>query len=126
MKAKFVYTGIRVKDLDESIKFYTEILSMKLTHRAKIKETKGEIAVLEDDDDGKMLELNYYDKESPFYVDYEVGEALDHLAFKVDNLDKTIEELNKRGIKIELEIKSGDIRWIYIKDPNGIWIEIYE
>jgi methylmalonyl-CoA/ethylmalonyl-CoA epimerase len=99
MKAKFVYTGIRVKDLDESIKFYTEILSMKLTHRAKIKETKGEIAVLEDDD-GKMLELNYYDKESPFYVDYEVGEALDHLAFKVDNLDKTIEELNKRGIKL--------------------------
>jgi catechol 2,3-dioxygenase-like lactoylglutathione lyase family enzyme len=98
---------------------------MKLMHRAKIKETKGEIAVLEDDD-GKMLELNYYDKESPFYVDYEVGEALDHLAFKVDNLDKTIEELNKRGIKIELEIKSGDIRWIYIKDPNDIWIEIYE
>ena len=33
MKPKFSYTGIRVKNLDESVKFYTRFLAMRLADR---------------------------------------------------------------------------------------------
>jgi Lactoylglutathione lyase and related lyases len=124
MEFKFAYVGIRVIDLDKSIDFYTNILNMKLLRRHAIKETDGEIAVLESG--GSLIELNYYSKKSRFYTEYTPGEELDHLAFQVKNLDSAVEELNKKGYPIELEIRSGRSRWIYIKDPNGIWIELFE
>ncbi len=46
VKAKFDYTGIGVRDLDRSVKFYTEKLGMELVGRHKINETNGEIADL--------------------------------------------------------------------------------
>ncbi|MEM0075012.1 MAG: VOC family protein [Conexivisphaerales archaeon] len=49
MKTKFQYTGIRVKNLDESIKFYTELLGMKLLSRKRVEENKGELATLSTD-----------------------------------------------------------------------------
>jgi len=47
MKSKFAYVGIRVRDIDESIKFYTDVLGMKLKGRSTMAQTKGEIASLE-------------------------------------------------------------------------------
>src|SRR5712692_9924415 len=41
MKAKFFYTGIRVKDLEASVKFYTAILGMKVRGRNTIEAEKG-------------------------------------------------------------------------------------
>ncbi|MGI0091315.1 MAG: VOC family protein [Nitrososphaerales archaeon] len=41
MRAKFSYTGIRVKDLEKSIEFYTKILGMKITGRSRIDQTGG-------------------------------------------------------------------------------------
>ena len=47
MNAKFTYVGIRVKDLDKSVDFYSRILGMKVTGRSKIDQTKGETVGLE-------------------------------------------------------------------------------
>ena len=47
MKVEMVYTGIRVRDMDWSIRFYTELLGMKLRARAKNKSIQGEWAQLE-------------------------------------------------------------------------------
>ena len=47
MKTEFIYVGIRVKDLEESIKFYTKVLGMKLMERQRIEETKGDVAGLQ-------------------------------------------------------------------------------
>src|SRR5487761_1749808 len=41
MKAKMVYTGIRVKDLEESIKFYTQVMGMMVRGRSKIPAARG-------------------------------------------------------------------------------------
>ena len=82
MKAKFTYVGIRVTDLQKSIDFYTKVLGMKLLHRSKIKLTKGETADLVSKQGGFALELNYYEKGSPYNTRYVVGEGLDHLAFR--------------------------------------------
>jgi len=125
MKANFTYVGIRVKDLEKSAEFYTKLLGMKIKGRSRIEQTKGAIVNLESEEGGFILELNYYDRDSPYYSEYVVGEELDHLAFKVDDLDKALQEARSSGYKVVLEMKSDRSRWAYIEDPNGIWIEVF-
>jgi len=125
MKSKFEYVGIRVTDLQKSIDFYTKLFGMKVTGRGKIEQTKGETVSLKTEEGGFTLELNFYEKDSPFSTKYTVGEALDHLAFKVDNLDKALEEARKAGYRVISEMKAEGWRWAYIEDPDGIWIEVF-
>lgn len=125
MKSKFTYVGIRVTDLQKSIDFYTKILGMKVTGRGKLEQTKGETVGLQSEKDGFILELNYYEKDSPYNTKYIVGEGLDHLAFKVDDLDKALEEARLAGYRTILEMKADSNRWAYIEDPDGIWIELF-
>ena len=124
MKARFRYVGIRVKDLDRSVDFYTKLLGMKVKQRLKINEAKGEIVDLVSEDERFTLELNHYEKDSPHNTTYIVGEGLDHLAFDVDDLDKAIEEMTSAGYRVILEVKTEKSRWAYVEDPNGIWIEL--
>lgn len=124
MKAKFAYVGIRVKDLEKSIDFYTKILGMKFEGRTKIEQTKGVTVGLKSD--GFTLELNHYSNESPYYKEYVVGEGLDHLAFSVDDLDGALGEAQAAGYRIISEIQASDSRWAYVEDPNGIWIELFQ
>jgi lactoylglutathione lyase len=125
MKAQFKYIGIRVTDLERSIGFYTKVLGMKLAGRAKIEQTKGEVASLQSEKDDFTLELNYYEKGSPYNTKYSAGEGLDHIAFQVDNLDKALEQAHLAGHKTILEMKTEGGRWAYIQDPDGIWIELF-
>lgn len=125
MKTKFTYTGIRVKDLERSVDFYTKVLGMKESGRSKIEPTGGEVVSLTTDEGGPVLELNYYGKGSKFNTEYLVGEGVDHLAFQVDDLDKAAEEAGKAGYPLVLDMKTGSSRWVYIQDPNGIWIELF-
>jgi len=125
MKSKFMYIGIRVTDLERSIDFYTNILGMKVSGRSKIEQTKGETVGLQTEKDGFTLELNYYEKDSPYNTKYVVGEGLDHLAFKVDDLDKALEEAKKAGHRTILQMKADGGRWAYIEDPDGNWIELF-
>jgi len=124
MKARFSYVGIRVKDLDRSIDFYTRLLGMDVKRRARIEETKGEIAELQSEDRRFTLELNYYEMDSPHNTPYVVGEGLDHLAFDVEDLDEAIKEAKSAGYRVVLEQKTEKSRWAYVEDPNGIWIEL--
>jgi len=125
MKTKFTYVGIRVKDLQRSIEFYTKLLGMKVKGRGRIEQTKGETVGLESEEGGFVLELNHYEKDSPYYTEYITGEGLDHLAFKVDDLNKALEEAKSSGHHLILEMKADGGRWAYIEDPNGIWIELF-
>jgi lactoylglutathione lyase len=125
LKAKFEYVGIRVKDLSRSIEFYTRLLNMKVVNRFRIEKTKGETVNLQSESGDFILELNYYEADSPYNTEYVVGEGLDHLAFKVEDLDKALEEAERFGHRVIQEVKTETGRWVYIEDPNGIWIELY-
>ena len=125
MKAKLIYTGIRVKDLESSVAFYTKVLGMKVTGRTKVEATKGETVGLVSEDGGHLLELNFYGKGSEFDTKYGVGEGLDHLGFQVDDLKKALSEAEKAGYPVVLDMKTKTSRWTYIKDPNGIYIELF-
>ncbi|HYM39565.1 MAG TPA: VOC family protein [Thermoplasmata archaeon] len=124
MKAKFIYTGIRVKDLDASVKFYTNVLGMKEIERSTIAAAKGIAVNLATEEGGHILELNYYEKGSPFATKYAVGEGLDHLAFQVKDLDAALAEAKKAGHPMVQEIRAPTSRWAYIEDPDGNWIEL--
>jgi lactoylglutathione lyase len=125
MKSKFTYVGIRVTDLQKSIDFYTKILGMQVVGRGKIEQTKGETVGLQSEKDGFVLELNYYEKNSPYNTKYTAGEGLDHLAFKVEDLDKALEEAKLSGYRTILKMEASGGRWAYIEDPDGLWIELF-
>lgn len=125
LNSKFTYVGIRVKDVEKSIDFYTKLLGMRVKGRSKMEQTKGETVGLESEEGGFVLELNYYEKDSPYYAEYVAGEALDHLAFNVEDLTKALEQVRATGSRVISEMKADGSRWAYVEDPNGIWIELF-
>ncbi len=121
VKAEFDYTGIGVRNLDRSVKFYTEKLGMELLGRYKIKETNGEIADLKSPSGNQKLELNWY----PNRKEYRNGDEVDRLAFEVTDVDDAVSELRNEGVEVALEpFNEGNGRLAFVKDPDGIWIEL--
>jgi lactoylglutathione lyase len=122
-----IYTGIRVKNMDESIRFYTEILGMKLLEREQTPQTQGEVATLKSPGSEQEIELNWYAQGSRFGTPYTNGSEVDHLGFDVDDLDEWVRELEKKGVKALLRIREiGGWNEAFIEDPNGIWIEFLQ
>lgn len=127
MKFSLAYTGIRVRDLDRSVEFYAHVLGMERLRRIKSPETDGEFAVLRSEGSSHWLEINWYAEASPVAGPYREGDELDHLAFQVDDLDAALGYLKERGypaVRGPIETKS--TRWAYVKDPDGIWVEVFQ
>ena len=131
MNFRFIYTGIRVHNMQESLEFYTKVLQIEIVDKLERTEpTKGQVVTLKSLDSEQLLELNYYEEGSRFGSAYKNGDELDHLAFDVENLLDTVEELRQKGVEILAEPFSigNTIGWkeAFVKDPNGIWIELLE
>lgn len=122
---KLLHTCINVTNLDRSIKFYSENLGLQLRARREIKETNAEIVHLTVPDGSGELELTWWrDKK-----DYSEGDQLDHIAFAVEDMDSAIKGFKERGVTIAREpykLSGGRSRIAFIKDPDGIWIELIE
>ena len=131
LEFRFIYTGIRVRNMEESLKFYTNVLGMIIVEPLqKTAPTKGSVVTLKSTNSEQVLELNYYEEDSPFNSSYVNGEDLDHIAFDVQDLEGAVKELKRRGVEVVVEpyvigVHQG---WkeAYIKDPNGIWIELLQ
>ena len=129
MTLRFRYTGIRVRDLDESIRFCTEILGMEVVEPAQpTPPTRGEVVELRSPESRQLLELNWYEPGSQFGPPYSNGEELDHLAFECDDVEQAVRELESEGATVRVRPREigGSIGWneAFIEDPNGIWIEL--
>ena len=121
----FTYTGIRVRDLERSIDFYTKVLGMRLVFRMNLRKTRGAVALLRSPRSRQRLELNWYEPGSLYARPYTVGEGLDHLAFRTPDLRKAIRAFRKAGLKvIDGPHGSPKAAWIYIQDPDGLWLEV--
>jgi catechol 2,3-dioxygenase-like lactoylglutathione lyase family enzyme len=117
--------------MEESLLFYTEILQMEIIEKLnKTEPTQGQVVTLKSKDSLQLLELNYYEEGSPFGTAYENGEELDRLAFDVENLSDTVEQLRKQGVEIIVALYSIGAsigrKEAFVRDPNGIWIELLE
>lgn len=127
MPPRLIYTGIPVKGMDESIKFYTEVLEMRLLDREKYPQTQGECATLQSPDSVQTIELNWYAEGSKFGTPYVSGSEIVHLAFDVENLDAWLRELERKHVKVIVRpYEIGGWREAFIEDPNGIWIEFLQ
>jgi lactoylglutathione lyase len=124
LKPHFMYAGIRVKNLDESLRFYTEVMGMKIKESYPNDVTNGEVAVVWSEEGGAEIELNYYKEESKYNEPYTSGQELDHLAFWLgEDYDNFLSKVQKKGYDIVLKGKSPDNHpYSFIKDPNGVFI----
>lgn len=122
---KFLHTCINVTNLDRSIKFYSEVFGLQLRSRREIKETNAEIAFMVAPDGSGQIELTWWrDKK-----EYSEGDQLDHLAFDVENMDEAMSGFKRKFVTIAREpykLSGGKSRIAFIKDPDGIWIELIE
>lgn len=122
---KILHTSITVKDMEKSIQFYRDVVGLEFIRRMEIPENKAEIAFLGDKETGSRLELTYWKEKK----DWNEGDELDHLAFAVSNMDKAMKLFRKLNVEIAMKpysLKGSTTRIAFIKDPNGIWLEIIE
>ena len=130
------YVGIRVTDLDRSIRFYQEIFGLKLVRRGDFSDKGGgKFALLRDLTSGQRLELNWYADGSRYAVEYEPGEGLDHIGVKVESVAEMQKMLAEKGIEIipipgtiSTQHFASDFTMHigFVKDPDGNWIGLYD
>jgi lactoylglutathione lyase len=117
---KNLWTTIMVNDMDASVAFYTQVLSLTVDNRYKPAEG-AEIAFLGSGETKLELICNSQVKEIAFTDHVSTG-------FAVDSVDEYIEYLADQGISVyqgPFE-PSPRIKFFYIKDPNGYKIQLVE
>jgi lactoylglutathione lyase len=120
----FTYTGIRVRDLRRSLTFYTKVMGLKKARRGRMK-AGGIFVQLRDPRSRQVLELNYYPRATKYFERFRNGSELDHLAFWERDVDRKCEEMMANGATKAIEPFSEDgYRLAFVKDPDGIWIEL--
>jgi lactoylglutathione lyase len=124
---RILHTMLRVGDLDRSLKFYTEVLGMKLLRTTDRPDQKYSLAFVgyDDEDRAAVLELTYN-----YGVDrYDLGSAYGHVAIAVGDAAKACAEVKKRGGKVTREagpVKGGTTVIAFVEDPDGYKIELIE
>lgn len=124
---KILHTMIRVNDLDESIRFYCDLLGMKLLRRKDYPDGRFTLAFVGYGSEGEeaVVELTYnWDTHK-----YDLGNAFGHLAVGVGDIYQTCEALRAKGGKIVREpgpMKFGGSEIAFIEDPNGYKIELIQ
>ncbi|MDS4039656.1 MAG: lactoylglutathione lyase [Candidatus Competibacter sp.] len=122
---RILHTMLRTGDLDRSIKFYTEILGMKLLRQQDYPAGKFTLAFLGygDESEHTAIELTYN-----WGVDrYDMGTAYGHIAIGVDDVYEATAEVKNRGGKILREagpMNAGTTIISFIEDPDGYPIEL--
>jgi lactoylglutathione lyase len=118
---------LRVKDLDATIRFWTEHFGMKLLRRKDYPDGKFTLAFVGygDESEHTVLELTYNWGRS----DYELGDAFGHVAIGVDDIYAACEGLRAAGVHITREpgpMKHGATVIAFALDPNGYKVELIQ
>jgi lactoylglutathione lyase len=122
---RFIYTGIRVRDLERSVKFYTKTMGMKEASRGEM-QAGGVFVELRSRGSEQQLELNYYPPGNRFCEEYAEGSELDHLAFLCDDVRKSYSKVLAGGATSAVEPwDEGGCTLAFVRDPDGVWIELH-
>lgn len=123
------HIAFTVNNLEESIKWYQEKLGFELIHKYE-KEIKFALLRL----DQVKIEIFDFGNETSPLPNYRKGLMIDlktvgtkHLAIEVSELDTFVGELRYKNVEFENEIDEASFggRFIFLKDINGILIELY-
>jgi len=122
------HIAIFVKNIEVSKKFYCEKLDFEVLHENILEEKSGVIKIAFIKAGHCILELVQF----PIYKKRTDG-IVDHIAFKVKDIEQVVDILRKRGIEFETEdtVLAKDFfnrgnRWILFRGPDGEHLEINE
>ena len=124
---KLLHTMLRVGDMQRSVRFYTEVLGMKLLRTTDRPDQKYSLAFVGYDDEKRaaVLELTYnYGVER-----YELGTAFGHVAIGVPDVKQACDKVRTNGGKVTREpgpVKGGTSVIAFVEDPDGYKIEFIE
>lgn len=124
---RILHTMLRVGDLDRSLKFYTEVLGMRLLRRTDYPDGRFTLAFVgyQDERDGAVLELTFN-----WGVDeYDIGTGYGHVALEVGDAYAACAEIRRRGGTVTREagpMKHGSTVIAFVQDPDGYKIELIQ
>ncbi|CAM6105548.1 unnamed protein product [Calypogeia fissa] len=124
---RMLHVVYRVGNLEKTIKFYTEVLGMKLLRQRDIPEEKYTNAFLGygPEETNFVVELTYnYGKDS-----YDIGTGFGHFGIAVEDVSKTVELCRSKGGKVSREpgpVKGGTTVIAFIEDPDGYKFELLQ
>ncbi|MBB4632681.1 VOC family protein [Sphingosinicella soli] len=130
----FAITALCITDLERSTRFYCDALGYRALTTTRPDGGALGVSARFLDLDGRMLELvEFRDSPPPEKADFPVSRTglISHLAYNVANLAETeaavvaaggtIAELTRSQMQLE---GLGSCTIIYVRDPDGIWIEL--
>ena len=120
------HAAVTVKDMDASVRFYTQALGFQRAFEISHPETGEPWIVYLNICPGQFIELFYGGAEENPWHDSLMG--FNHLCFAVDDIQSSVQRVREAGYAIDEEPKQGsDLNWqAWIKDPNGIRIELMQ
>ena len=124
---RILHTMLRVGNMERSVKFYTEVMGMKLLRTTDRPEQKYSLAFVGygSEDAQAVIELTYnYGVDS-----YDMGTAFGHLAIEVPDAYKACETVKAKGGSVTREagpVKGGSTVIAFVQDPDGYKIELIE
>ena len=127
-KSRLLHTMIRVRDLDASLNFYSNLLGMKVLRKRDYPTGKFTLAFVGygDETSNSVIELTHnWGQTEP----YNLGSAFGHLAIAVPDVYRACEQLAAAGVKIPRPagpMAHGGSVIAFIEDPDGYKIELVE
>jgi lactoylglutathione lyase len=124
---RFLHTMLRVNDLDESLRFYCDVLGMRLIRRKDYPGGRFTLAFVGygPEDRETVIEFTHnWDTNR-----YDLGNAFGHVALGVDDIYATVERMRAQGAKVVREpgpMKHGGSEIAFLEDPNGYKIELIQ
>lgn len=128
---KLDHIGIAVKNIEESKKLYVDILGLLHAGSETVAEQKVTTAFFPvGDTEVELLESTAPDGPIGNYIEKR-GEGVQHLAFRVDNLEAALAELKAKGVRLIDEkprIGAGGARiaFLHPKSTFGVLVELSE
>lgn len=119
---RYLHTMIRVRDLDASLRFFTELLGLREVRRKEVPQGHYTLVFLAapGQDDVAEVELTYnWDDE-----EYKGGRNFGHLAYEVDDIYAACKRLQDGGVVINRPPRDG--RMAFVRSPDGISIELLQ
>jgi lactoylglutathione lyase len=124
---RILHTMLRVGDLERSIKFYTDVLGMRVLRRKDYPDGRFTLAFVGygDESEHAVLELTHnWDTNK-----YDLGSGYGHVALAVDDAYAACEQVKQRGGKVSREagpMKYGGSVIAFVEDPDGYKIEFIQ
>ncbi|MDO9530217.1 MAG: methylmalonyl-CoA epimerase [Syntrophales bacterium] len=128
---KLDHIGVAVNSIEEALKLYEGVLGLKLEEVETVEEQNVKVAFLPvGDTEVELLESTSPDGPIAKYIEKK-GEGMQHLAFRVENIEEALKELKEKGVRLIDETPrkgagGAKIAFVHPKETFGVMIELTE